>query len=100
MKIIDHLSCPNCGCPHTDGKPCNLRCRREWAEKQQPHVREAKHARMGELVRNLCPIEPQPIVMVEHQSEARPAKHARMRGLVHNLCPVAPEPIILDFLGD
>jgi hypothetical protein len=72
QRIIDFLSCPNCGNPYTCGQPCNLTCRRQWGQK------EAR----------------------EHQSKARPAKHDRMRGLVQGLCRFAPEPIALDFLGD
>src|SRR5208282_1814589 len=35
MTTVDFLACPNCGCPITDGEPCNLTCRRAWLEKNQ-----------------------------------------------------------------
>ena len=35
MPVIDYLSCPACGCPITNGVPCNLTCRRQVAEQQQ-----------------------------------------------------------------
>jgi hypothetical protein len=63
MKVIDLLSCPNCGEPATGGEFCNLSCRREWEEKQQSKTRAAKHARMRGLVQHLCRIAPEPITL-------------------------------------
>lgn len=31
--MINFLSCPQCGCYHTDGELCNLTCRRAWLTK-------------------------------------------------------------------
>jgi hypothetical protein len=44
--ILDLLACPNCGCPFTDGKPCNLTCSREYRAKQ-----EAEAAKEGAKAR-------------------------------------------------
>ena len=52
MKVIDYLSCPNCGNSLTGGELCNLGCRREMVEKQQTEARAAKHARNPKRTRH------------------------------------------------
>jgi hypothetical protein len=55
------FSLVRCGETVTGGEFCNLSCRSELAEKSE--TRAAKHARMGELVQNLCRIAPEPIAL-------------------------------------
>ena len=38
MVVIDQLSCPACGNPFTEGKPCNLTCRRVWLRENMAEV--------------------------------------------------------------
>ena len=59
--MTDFLACPNCGEPITNGELCNLRCRREWLQKNQAK-REERRARIQTLLKKFIKVPERPMV--------------------------------------